>query len=281
MTIELSAVRLAPHDLDELALAVGLIEKASLASRLTHAIGGRVESLGRAVPGPARRTIALATEGALKVALRIALRSLGPDEPDAARPRKASNRWHKAAAAATGAIGGAFGFAALAVELPISTTILLRSIADIARAEGEDLSSAEARIACIEVFALGGQKSDEVALEGGYLAMRATLAQSVHDSARFLVRSRLAGETAPAVIRMIPQVASRFGLAVSEKVAAQAIPILGAVGGAAINTAFADHFQSLARGHFIVRRLERKYGPDAIRFEYRRLQGALRSGAAA
>ena len=77
MTIELSAVRLAPDDLDELALAVGLIEKASLASRLTHAIGGRVESLGRAVPGPARRTIALATEGALKVALRVALRSLG------------------------------------------------------------------------------------------------------------------------------------------------------------------------------------------------------------
>ena len=80
---------------------------------------------------------------------------------------------------------------------------------------------------------------------------------------------------------MISQVAARFGVAVSEKLAAQAVPIVGAVGGAAINAAFADHFQALARGHFIVRRLERQYGPDAIRFEYRRLQGALRSGAAA
>ena len=281
MTIELSVARLAPEDLDELALAVGLIEKVSLASRLTHAIGGRVESLGRALPSPARRSIAMATESALKVALRLAVRSLGPDDPGASQPRKLSNRWHKAAAAASGAIGGAFGFAALAVELPISTAILLRSIADIARAEGEDLSSPEARLACIEVFALGGHKSDEVALEGGYFALRATLAQSVNESARFLVKSGLAGESAPVVVRMISQVAARFGIAVSEKLAAQAIPVLGAFGGATINAAFAEHFQSLARGHFIVRRLERKYGPDAVQFEYRRLQGALQSGGVA
>ena len=60
---------------------------------------------------------------------------------------------------------------------------------------------------------------------------------------------------------------------VSEKVAAQAAPILGAIGGAAVNAAFADHFQTLARGHFIVRRLERQHGASVVAFEYQRLQG--------
>src|ERR1700746_681884 len=63
---------------------------------------------------------------------------------------------HRALATASGAAGGTFGLAALPVELPVSTTIMLRSIADIARSEGEDLSDPEAALACVEVFALGG-----------------------------------------------------------------------------------------------------------------------------
>jgi len=51
---------------------------------------------------------------------------------------------------------------------------------------------------------------------------------------------------------------------VSEKVAAQAIPLIGAAGGALINTIFIDHFQNMARGHFIIRRLERRYDKDLI-----------------
>jgi hypothetical protein len=66
-------------------------------------------------------------------------------------------------------------------------------------------------------------------------------------------------------------VASRFGITVSEKVAAQAVPVLGAAGGALINTIFIDHFQDIARGHFIVRRLERKYGADLVKEEYLKL----------
>jgi hypothetical protein len=63
-------------------------------------------------------------------------------------------------------------------------------------------------------------------------------------------------------------VASRFGITVSEKLAAQAVPIVGAVGGALINSLFLDHFQGMARGHFIIRRLERTYGPELVKQEY-------------
>ena len=77
------------------------------------------------------------------------------------------------------------------------------------------------------------------------------------------------------LVRLIAQVASRFGLVVSQKAAAQTIPVIGALGGAAVNYAFIDHFQSVARGHFTVRRLERKYGKDLVFNVYERLRQDL------
>src|ERR1700761_9488493 len=102
-----------------------------------------------------------------------------PTPPPLNAPAKPANRAHKLAAAASGAVGGALGLAALPLELPISTTILLRSIAEIAREEGEDLNAPEAAFACVEVFALGGQRNGEAAFESGYFAVRTALAKSV------------------------------------------------------------------------------------------------------
>ncbi|MGD0643192.1 MAG: EcsC family protein, partial [Roseiarcus sp.] len=203
----------------------------------------------------------------LKVALRFALRTI-----DKKSPAKAARGMHKAAAAASGAVGGAFGLASVAIELPISTTILLRSIAEIAREEGEDLSRSESALACVEVFALGAEAPGEAAIESGYFAVRGALAKSVSESARFIVQRGVADQAAPILVRFISQIAARFGVVVGEKLAAQAVPVFGAIGGAAVNVAFADHFQTVARGHFIVRRLERTHGADAVQFEYRRLR---------
>jgi hypothetical protein len=155
--------------------------------------------------------------------------------------------------------------------LPVSTTIMLRSIAQIARAEGEDLSAPEAALACIEVFALGGNRPGEAALESEYFAVRGALAMSFSESARFILQHGLANETAPVLARLVSQIAARFGVVVTEKLAAQAVPLVGAVGGAAVNLAFVQHFQTVARGHFTVRRLERAYGTELVRFEYERL----------
>jgi hypothetical protein len=70
-------------------------------------------------------------------------------------------------------------------------------------------------------------------------------------------------------------IAARFGLVVTQKVAAQALPVVGALGGAAVNYAFIDHFQGVARGHFTVRRLERLYGKEKIRSEYEQIAQQL------
>ena len=82
-------------------------------------------------------------------------------------------------------------------------------------------------------------------------------------------------EGAPYLARFLARVAGRFGIAVSQKLMAQAAAVLGAFGGAAVNLAFAEHFQDLACGHFTVRRLERIYGAGPVRAEYERLRAAL------
>jgi hypothetical protein len=82
----------------------------------------------------------------------------------------------------------------------------------------------------------------------------------------------LAEESAPALVRLIVVIAQRFSIQVSEKAAAQAVPAIGAAGGALINTVFIDHFQDMARGHFIIRRLERIYGKAAVEAAYKAMQ---------
>ncbi|MFY9971675.1 MAG: EcsC family protein [Roseiarcus sp.] len=267
-TIEVMPAGLTRKETEDLRRAIVCLEGSSFAQRLTDAIGRPVAALSWGLPASARRVVAYASERALSGALKLALRTI--DLRRSARP--SANRAHKFAAAASGALGGAFGLAALPVELPLSTTILLRSIAEIAREEGEDLTAPQAAVACIEVFALGS-RHDEETFESGYFAVRAALAKSVTDSARFVASQGAGAQSAPLVARFISQIAARFGVVVSEKLAAQSAPVIGAIGGAAVNAAFAEHFQTLARGHFIVRRLEREHGAGLVAFEYQRLRG--------
>ena len=73
---------------------------------------------------------------------------------------------------------------------------------------------------------------------------------------------------------------ARFNTVVGEKIVAQGIPVVGAVGGATVNVLFIDHFQDMARGHFTVRRLERIYGPDEVRTRYALLLSEMESAQA-
>jgi hypothetical protein len=96
------------------------------------------------------------------------------------------------------------------------------------------------------------------------------MAQQVTAAAEILTKgTTVAGSSA--LTRLISNIASRFGVSVSEKVAAQAVPIVGAIGGGLINALFMDHFQNTAEAHFSIRKLERVYGTDVIRQEYERL----------
>ena len=255
-------------DREALAAAVQRLENPSLVGRLAALAGKPVGLVQSALPATASTAVAKLAKHALERALDVALFSLQN------RSIIGGRRFHSGLACASGAIGGAFGLAALAVELPVSTTIMLRAIAAIAQEEGEDLADPRTGLACLEVFALGGPP-DEDGAEADYFVVRAMLARGLVEVADFAIDKGAIGESAPVLVRFLTQIASRFGVVVSEKIAAQAVAVVGAVGGAAVNLAFIEHFQDVARGHFTVRRLERVYGVEAVRSEYDRMKSDL------
>jgi hypothetical protein len=259
-------------DREALFAAVRRLERQSFASRITALAGRPVGLVSRALPAPASALVAKATALALERALNIALFSLRESPHAVSRTR--GRVFHSVLACASGGIGGALGLTALAIELPVSTAIMLRAIAAIAQSEGEDLADPRAGLACLEVFALG------VAVAGGgpnedYFAIRDRLAPRVVEVADFAVDKTAVVESAPVIVRFMAQIAARFSVVVSEKAMAQAVTVVGALGGAAVNLAFIEHFQDLAHGHFTVRKLERVYGPDAVRVEYGRLKAEI------
>ena len=260
-------VKISYEDQQALRCAKALLENPSLAAKITGLIGMPIEKALKLLPDKWAEVVNGATRKSLETALQAALLTLD-DKPQ-------PNSWellHKLAVGAIGAGGGALGLPGLPIELPLSTAIMLRYIADIARSEGERLRTPGAKLACLEVFALGGRsKSDDASESAYFLKIRGALAKSVSEAAGYITERGLVEQGAPAIARFITQLATRFGVNVSQKVAAQAVPVVGAAGGAVINGLFIDHFQEMARGHFIIRRLERTYDPQLVRAEYERL----------
>lgn len=252
-------------DLVQIRQAYAQLENPGLTAKLINYFGKPIELALARLPEGFQDRLQHATKRSIEKALDVAVTSLGNGKPSGAR---SSDRAHKFFAAASGAVGGAFGLAGLAVELPISTTTMLRSIADIARSHGEDLRNPEARLSCLQVFALGGDSPSDDSSETGYYAVRAALSKSLSELAQILANRGAVQEGTPALARFVTAIASRFGVTVSEKVIVQAVPIIGAASGAAINVVFTNHFQDMAHGHFVLRRLERVYGSEAVQRAY-------------
>lgn len=260
---------LSSAEIADLRTAKRLLETPGLAAKISNYVGAPIEKGFALLPKKWNALVNDATRKSIATALEVALWTM-----DHRRAQAPSNWWHKLAAGTSGAAGGAFGLPALTIELPVTTTIMLRSIADIARSQGENLTTPEARLQCVQVLALGGGTRSDDGSETGYFAVRAAMAKAVSDAVQHLARSGLSQKSAPAMVRLIALIASRFSIVVSEKAAAQAVPVLGAFGGALINTLFIDHFQDMGKGHFIVRRLERAHGAAEVERIYQELQAA-------
>ena len=265
-------MKLSASQQSDLERAVGFLEQPRLAIRLANYAGKPLDGALNAIPK---------LNGALHIALRKAILQCltVAIESQEEQPFEPSGWLPKTLTGLTGAVGGLFGAISLPVELPLTTTLMMRAIADIARHQGEDLRALEPRLACLQVFALGNRKSEASALIG-YYAARRTLNKLTAELVAGLVERTVVDASAPVVTRMVAEIVSRFGLVWSERFAAGAIPLLGALGGATLNKVFMDHFERVAQGHFIVRRLEREHGREPIAEFYRNVaSGATRSSA--
>lgn len=189
------------------------------------------------------RRMRRASELALRRAFDVAVLGLGR------KRRFAIRRGARLAVVASGAIGGFTGMAGFVPDIAFTTLVIMRAIAEIARAEGEDLAAEAARQACLEVFAFGGT---ELGLEED--------TDISYWSARLVFQGR-------PIVLLFSEIASRYGLRVSQKLALQAMPVVGAAGGALVNSVFFQHYRAVAQVHFVIRRLERQYGPEAVRRE--------------
>jgi len=248
----------------ELREARQVLQHPSLVIRLSSLIGTRVENLtkelGKRLPEDMTEVISRSSNKAIESAFHAAIRTI--QQGDTSAPR---NRLHQAAVVTTGGVAGFLGLHALLVELPITTLIMFRSIADIARANGESLADPETQLNCLTVFALGSPRSDaDEGAETSYYGVRYALSRLTTDALQYITAHGTTGRSAPVMVRFVSAIASRFGVVVSQKAAAQAVPAIGAIGGAVTNAVFMSHFQDMARAHFTIRRLERIYGKDAV-----------------
>lgn len=238
-----------------------LADSRGLLTRIAEYVGGKGEWIGRRTGGLAGRVFGRnwqarvqdITEGALWRGYDMA--TVGMEGVGGRQPRMWFN---KAMAGLSGGAGGFFGMPGLAFDIPASTMMIMRSIAEIARANGEDITTEPGKIACLEVFALGGPGMKDDEAEVGYWSTRAAMNHATVGTA-------------------IQFVSRTFGLVLSEKLLAQAVPVAGAVAGSTLNVLFMDFYQQMARVHFTIRRLERTAAdPASIRPCFDRLVAEAR-----
>jgi hypothetical protein len=294
-----AAVALSDQECAVLKTAVIDLEYPGFVARASDFLATPIELGLKVLPDKVRDTVTVVCRAAIEKALDVSLLTMDTSFDAQTTPQTSSDWWHLGAVAVTGSVGGFVGFASLPVELPFSTIIILRSIADIARSEGEDLETAEARLQCVAVFALGGASDKDDGAEVGYFLAREAMATMIArttayyeaqvavqmadrlakaaaaGAAKSAAKAALAEAVAAAnklqsttLVKFIEAVASRYSVVVSESAIAKAGPIIGAALGGVVNTLFISHFQAIARAHFGVRRLEREHGEASIQVAY-------------
>ncbi len=210
------------------ALARRYLDASGVLMRIITVVGGQAEDIIRHLPDRNRKQ--------LDTAVRLALQAAYGAAQGTHTKHRQGDRAHRTAAAALGALGGFWGIGTALAELPVTTAAMLRSIQEIAAAHGEDLTTEETRLACLQVLGAGGPLAEDDSADFTFLGARLTL-------------------TGPALAGIMAQVAPRFALMVGPKLLAKAVPVIGAAAGAGTNYAFAGFYQDMAHVHFGLRRL--------------------------
>lgn len=145
----------------------------------------------------------------------------------------------------SGALGGAFGIPGALAEMPVSLVLFLQAIREEATAAGLDPAREGVRRAAIDILLRGQVVGADEALEASFLNARLGLAGPV---------------VTGWVARLVPKLAPVLG----QRLAAGAVPVVGALGGAFANRAWENHYRGLARVRFGLMALAEVHGVGAV-----------------
>lgn len=236
-----------------------------------NTLGAPIEKGITLVPEKYQSKITQTIRKALELSVKANLKTLQKNKIST----RASNGMYKVVTTGTGFAGGFFGIAGFTADILLSTKFLMRSIMDIARSLGEDITDPDVQLQCLQVFALGGVSPDDDALDSSYYGTRIALDQALSQLAATMAKQgtkkflqAIAASTPGVMGGFMNKIISRYSIQVLDKFAAQAIPIVGAATGAGLNLIFLTHFQKIAVAHFTIRRLERQYGKEVIKEAY-------------
>ena len=213
--------------------------------RLVNRLGGGIEVQMARLPAWVRDEIERVVSASLSRAYGVA--AVGRYAPDLG-PKGATF-----AAMATGAAGGAAGLAGSLVELPLTITVILHVIRAEAAAAGFDPNDPATRLTCLEVFAAGSPLRGDDGVNTAFLSARMTLVSGGFQ-------------------RVLAVVVPRMTLILGEKLALQAVPVVGAVTGAALNAMFLNYYREVARIRFRLLRLAESHGAEAVLTGFARAQ---------
>ncbi len=197
--------------------------------KMLNALGTQAETAMQALPASMQTQLERATTQALRRAIQGATlsRRFWPDQP---------HHVNRVISAGLGAFGGATGLAGVLIELPITTTMLLRVIQGVAAEYGFDPTAPTLQFDVLEVFSSAGPLDQDDGTETAFFAQRIGLA---------------AGGLDPLIALAAPRLATAFG----PKVAAAMVPIAGAVAGGGLNYLYSGYYQDMAHVHFAIRRI--------------------------
>lgn len=242
-------------------------------------IGGFVEIGMRKIPKRTQLWLQKQVNKVLMGTLKANLVTLQKEK----KFKKPSKKAYKVLVTSTGIVSGLLGSITgigtiiFTSEMALSTKFIMRSIMDIARSHGEDLHNINTQLSCLQVFAFGNSTKDDTNLETSYYTTRVSMNSIIKEAGKFITQnglkdlSKLLVSTSNPLFALLGTIAGRFTIQVSEKFIAQAVPIVGAVGGGSLNFLFIQHFQKIAESHFTIRALERKYSTELIMETYNNL----------
>lgn len=204
-------------------------------------VGGQFEDTLKLLPKGARAQVDEAARSALRHSYDVAAQSRSGRLAALVN----TDRMHKVMTTMSGAIGGMGGLPTALAELPVATTLIFRAVQGVAETYGEDPNAPATRMECLAVFGAGAPGPEDDGVDTAFLGARL-------------------GLTGAALQSLIARVAPRFATILSQKLASQAVPVLGAAAGAGTNYAFTDYYVEMAHVHFGLRQIARDHGDDAV-----------------